>query len=116
MDTWEMIRTERASLADALSGLSGADWAKPSLCPGWSVRDVVGHMTATAYMTPPKFIVKMAAAGFRFAPGVVPSTTISKGVCSLRFALTYALMARTSAGRSFRCLLDLVMTFGSKPS
>jgi uncharacterized protein (TIGR03083 family) len=38
----------------------------PSLLPGWRVRDVFGHMTATARMTPPRFLAKMAAAGLRF--------------------------------------------------
>lgn len=66
MDTWQMIRAERASLVDALAQLSEADWDRPSLCAGWTVRDVVGHMTATADMTPPKFFGKMAAAGFGF--------------------------------------------------
>ena len=66
MDTWQMIRAERASLVDALAELSDADWDRPSLCTGWSVRDVVGHMTATANMTPPKFFGKMAASGFDF--------------------------------------------------
>lgn len=61
-----MIRAERAQFADALAGLSDEDWAKPSLVDGWCVRDVVGHMTATAEMTPPKFFGKLAGAGFRF--------------------------------------------------
>ncbi len=66
MDTWQMIATERASLADALAGLPDGAWEKPSLCTGWSVRDVVGHMIATASLTPPKFLASMAASGFRF--------------------------------------------------
>jgi uncharacterized protein (TIGR03083 family) len=66
MDTWQMIRAERASLVDALAQLPDGDWDKPSLCTGWSVRDVVAHMTATANMTPPKFFGKMAASGFDF--------------------------------------------------
>ena len=66
MDTWQMIRDERASLVDALAGLPDEDWGKPSLCAGWTVREVVGHMTATANMTPPKFFGKMAASGFDF--------------------------------------------------
>jgi uncharacterized protein (TIGR03083 family) len=66
MDTWQMIRAERASLVDALAQLPDSDWDRPSLCAGWTVRDVVGHMTATANMTPPKFLGKMAASGFDF--------------------------------------------------
>jgi uncharacterized protein (TIGR03083 family) len=66
MDTWQMIKAERASLVDALAQLADEDWDKPSLCTGWTVRDVVGHMTATANMTPPKFVAKMASSGFNF--------------------------------------------------
>jgi uncharacterized protein (TIGR03083 family) len=61
-----MIREERASLVDALGKLSDADWDKPSLCTGWTVRDVVAHMIATANMTPPKFFGKMISSGFSF--------------------------------------------------
>jgi uncharacterized protein (TIGR03083 family) len=66
MDTWQMIKDERASLVDALAELPDADWDKPSLCAGWTVREVVGHMTATANMTPPKFLAKLAGSGFNF--------------------------------------------------
>ncbi len=66
MDTWQMIAAERASFVEALAGLADADWVRPSLCAGWTVRDVVAHMTATANMTPPKFFGKMAASGFNF--------------------------------------------------
>jgi len=66
MDTWQMIRSERASLVDALAALPDADWDKLSLCASWTVREVVGHMIATANMTPPKFLAKLAGSGFNF--------------------------------------------------
>jgi len=66
MDTWDMIHTERAGLADELAALPADAWDRPSLLPGWKVRDVVAHMIATARMTPPKFFAGMAGAGFRF--------------------------------------------------
>jgi uncharacterized protein (TIGR03083 family) len=66
MDTWTMIGAERTSLVDALAALPDADWDKPSLCTGWTVRDVVGHLIATAEMTPPKFFAKLAGSGFNF--------------------------------------------------
>jgi uncharacterized protein (TIGR03083 family) len=66
MDTWGMIRAERASLVDDLAGLPQSAWDKASLCGGWSVRDVVAHMIATASMTPPKFFARLATNGFRF--------------------------------------------------
>ncbi|MEV6596952.1 maleylpyruvate isomerase family mycothiol-dependent enzyme [Actinoplanes sp. NPDC051346] len=66
MDTWQMIRTERAALVDALAALPASAWDRPSLCAGWTVRDVVAHMIATASMTPPRFFAKLIGSGFRF--------------------------------------------------
>ena len=63
---WPLIHAERAALATDLESLDDAGWATASLCSGWSVRDVLAHMTATAKMTPPKFFAKLAASGFRF--------------------------------------------------
>src|SRR3712207_1534921 len=44
-DVWHSIDSERLSLADLLDDLSPAEWATPSLCTGWLVRDVAGHLT-----------------------------------------------------------------------
>ena len=63
---WPTIHAERAALADDLAGLTEEQWRTPSACGGWSVLDVLGHMTATAKMTPPGFFAAMVAAGFRF--------------------------------------------------
>jgi uncharacterized protein (TIGR03083 family) len=63
---WPTIHSERAALADDLADLTVAQWATPSLCAPWTVQEVLGHMTATAKMTPPKFILKLASSGFRF--------------------------------------------------
>ena len=56
MDTWQMIDTERAALADGLAALPPGAWDQPSLCGDWTVRQVVGHIVATATTTPPLFI------------------------------------------------------------
>jgi len=63
---WPVIHAERAALADDLAELKDAQWSTPSLCPGWSVREVLGHMTATAKLTPGKFFAGLAGVGFRF--------------------------------------------------
>lgn len=44
----EMLSAERASLAEFLHTLSDDDWSAPSLCQGWSVRDVVAHASIDA--------------------------------------------------------------------
>jgi uncharacterized protein (TIGR03083 family) len=66
VDTWQMIDSERAAQADALAALPAADWDEPSLCAGWTVRDVVAHMIDTATVTPPAFAGRFIASGFRF--------------------------------------------------
>lgn len=40
----EMAHDERADLAAFLAGLTPQDWDTPSLCSGWSVKDVVAHV------------------------------------------------------------------------
>jgi uncharacterized protein (TIGR03083 family) len=66
VDTWQMIDSERAAQAGALAALPAADWDQPSLCAGWTVRDVVAHMIDTATVTPPTFAGRFIASGFRF--------------------------------------------------
>ncbi len=63
---WPVIHAERAALADDLDALTDAQWSTPSLCAGWTVLDVLGHMTATAKTTPLGFVRRLAASGFRF--------------------------------------------------
>jgi uncharacterized protein (TIGR03083 family) len=65
-DPWPVIAAERAALADDLDGLADEQWSTPSMCDGWSVHQVLGHMTATARMTPPKFFGKLISSGFAF--------------------------------------------------
>ena len=63
---WPVVHAERRALADDLAGLTEEQWLTPSLCEGRTVEQTLAHMTATARMTPPKSLLKMAAAGFRF--------------------------------------------------
>ena len=42
---WDVIAEERLRLADLLGDLDPGDWDRPSLCAGWSVRDVAAHLT-----------------------------------------------------------------------
>jgi uncharacterized protein (TIGR03083 family) len=99
MDTWQMIKSERASLVDALDKLPDADWDKPSLCARWVIRDVVGHIVATASMTPPRFIAKLASSGFNFQTMVgrdIASVTAGKTSAELVQALRSRIDARTA--------------------
>jgi uncharacterized protein (TIGR03083 family) len=63
---WPLIHAEREALIADVGTLTDEQWATPSLCADWTVRDVLGHMIATAKMTPPAFFAALAGAGFRF--------------------------------------------------
>ena len=65
-DVWTTVARERAALGDDLAGLTDEQWETPSLCTGWTVRDVLAHQTATASLNPATFLVRLAAAGFDF--------------------------------------------------
>jgi uncharacterized protein (TIGR03083 family) len=65
-EIWPVIHAERRALATDLGALGQEQWASPSLCGSWTVRDVLAHMTATAKMTPPAFFAKLAGSGFSF--------------------------------------------------
>lgn len=41
---WRHIHAERRALARLLQDLDERDWARESLCAGWSVRDVAAHV------------------------------------------------------------------------
>ena len=50
MDRHELTRVveaERLDLCDFLEDLEASDWLAGSLCPGWTVHDVVAHLTTS---------------------------------------------------------------------
>ena len=62
---WKHIDHERAWMADFLEGLSAQEWQRPSLCAGWTVRDVGAHLTFAH--TPVRALMWPALrAGFRY--------------------------------------------------
>lgn len=42
---WDAVRTTRHKVADLLASLPPEEWERPSLCEGWRVRDVAGHLS-----------------------------------------------------------------------
>jgi len=65
-DAWAAIHTERKALLADLEPLTAEQWTTPSLCPDWSVRQVLAHMVATAELTPPKFFAALIGSGMKF--------------------------------------------------
>ncbi|NGO15208.1 maleylpyruvate isomerase family mycothiol-dependent enzyme [Streptomyces sp. HC44] len=43
---WQVIDDERAGLADLLASLTEEQWTCPSLCEGWTVREVAAHLSS----------------------------------------------------------------------
>jgi len=46
--SWAVIDRQRAVLADLLGNLAPHEWSEPSLCEGWTVRDVAAHLSMAA--------------------------------------------------------------------
>jgi uncharacterized protein (TIGR03083 family) len=44
-EVWAVIDLQRGRTADLLEQLSDQEWRQPSLCQGWTVRDVAAHLT-----------------------------------------------------------------------
>jgi uncharacterized protein (TIGR03083 family) len=42
---WQVINQQRTKVADLLEDLSDDEWRQPSLCAGWTIRDVAAHLT-----------------------------------------------------------------------
>ncbi|WP_428957309.1 maleylpyruvate isomerase family mycothiol-dependent enzyme [Streptomyces sp. cg35] len=65
-DVWPLVHAERAALIDDLAGLSDEQWETPSLCDGWTVHDVVAHLSDSARTTRLGFVFRLARARFDF--------------------------------------------------
>lgn len=42
----DLFPKERAALLDMLRGLTPEQWAAPTVCPGWSAKDIAQHLLA----------------------------------------------------------------------
>lgn len=67
--TWRHIDQQRADLADFLETLTADQWNTPSLCAGWTVRDVSVHLTQSAAPWS-RMAWEVARSGFRFNEAV----------------------------------------------
>ena len=90
-DVWPTIHAERKALAADLDGITNRDWDTPSLCDGWTVRDVVAHMTAATKLNGPKFFGKLTGSGFSF------EKVQAKGIAAERGASPADTLARFTA-------------------
>lgn len=65
-DIWRIIHGQRAALADILSTLQPQEWERPSLCAGWTVRDVAAHVISSADASLSEVLVGMVRARGNF--------------------------------------------------
>jgi uncharacterized protein (TIGR03083 family) len=54
---------ERLALVKRLASASDDDWTHPSLCEGWSVHDVVAHLTTLFLVSTPSLVWNVVTAG-----------------------------------------------------
>ena len=66
MEHWDAISQMRLALADQLADLTPEQWATPSLCGAWTVRDVTAHLVLPHVISTPAFLKALALAGGRF--------------------------------------------------
>ncbi|MEV6850963.1 maleylpyruvate isomerase family mycothiol-dependent enzyme [Actinoplanes sp. NPDC051411] len=98
---WQAIDTQRTALATLLAGLTAAQWAHRSLCAGWTVRDVTGHLLLPAHPAEMLWLARHAASclddairrsGIRLA-GRYDTTELTAaigGLCGTRRRFPYA--------------------------
>ena len=65
-DPFAVIATERRALADALETLTPEQWATPSLCEGWLVKDVAAHLLVGPTTSVPTFLLAITTSRFDF--------------------------------------------------
>ncbi|AVT39972.1 maleylpyruvate isomerase family mycothiol-dependent enzyme [Plantactinospora sp. BB1] len=63
---FEWTVAERLSLADFLDGLDEHEWQVASLCPGWTVQDVLAHLTLGTRTTVRDLLVGLIRSGGGF--------------------------------------------------
>ncbi|WP_109474404.1 maleylpyruvate isomerase family mycothiol-dependent enzyme [Ornithinimicrobium cavernae] len=64
--TWEAVHLERRRLVEDLEEITEEQWRTPSLCPGWSVHDVLAHLIDSATTSRLGFVRQMVTARFDF--------------------------------------------------
>lgn len=63
---WSVIRAERAWTADLLQSLRPDQWQMPTLCAGWTARELAGHLGYGPRARPGDVLVQAIRAGGNF--------------------------------------------------
>jgi len=64
-EVWTAIDDQRRALVDLLEGLSGEEWRLPSLCEGWTIRQVAAHLALqnTTWSAMPRAVLDLVRHG-----------------------------------------------------
>lgn len=109
MDTWTSIKSGREALSDYLTTLTPEQWDTPSLCGGWSVKDVAAHMLVIPTMS--KGQVFRAFAGSRFNLDRMNSTLVTKLAAQMSTAEIAAATRSSASSQSMPPGLKLAGVF-----
>lgn len=63
-DYWAAVAGTRVAIADLLEQLTEAEWERDSLCAGWRVRDVAGHVSLVPTITTWELVRAAPSGGF----------------------------------------------------
>ncbi len=77
-EIWTHVDAGRAALADLLDTLDTEQWQEPSLCEGWTVRDVGAHLTM-AHARLHEVLGPVLRQGFRM-PAMIRVTAVDNPV------------------------------------
>jgi len=88
---WSLVHAERAALAADLADLTDQQWATLSLCTGFTVRQVLAHLTAGASLNPVRWLAGVIRCRFDFDKqvamrlaeklGATPTETLARFRC-----------------------------------
>ncbi|WP_224388856.1 maleylpyruvate isomerase family mycothiol-dependent enzyme [Pseudonocardia sp. ICBG1293] len=97
-EVWKLVHAERAALLADLRELPEDRWDTPSLCPGWTVHDVLAYLVDTARTTRTRFVLGMLrarmdfdrqnAAGVARERGATPAQTLRRFAACLPLTAT----------------------------
>ena len=88
---WSLVHAERAALAADLADLTDQQWATPTLCTEFTVRQVLAHLTAGASLNSVRWLAGVIRCRFDFDKqvamrlaeqlGATPSETLKRFRC-----------------------------------
>lgn len=101
---WDAVRLMRFSLADFLHTLTAKDWDRASLCVGWRIRDVAGHLSLVSTITTGEMVAAAPRAAFN--PNRI-NTLLARRYGSLEPAVIIARIREGAPDRRTARVLDI---------